>query len=225
MRNRERVKILYKFATTGRPQEFKNTLEIYYAKMSNLYDYQFIITVDNDDGSMNNQSVREYMDSKPNLSYFFGNSKTKVEAINADMRNVDFDILVNVSDDMIPIVDFFDEKIVELMLKSFPNLDGALHFNDGRESGSKKINTLSIIGRKLYDFFGYIYHPAYKSSCCDIEFTEVVRKLGKVIYSPEIIIRHKWGGNQGDKIYKKNYGFVREDKRMYCDRKVRGFPK
>lgn len=219
-----KMKILYKFATRGRPQEFKNTLEIYYAKMSNLYDYQFIVTVDNDDGSMNNQSIREYMDSKPNLSYFFGNSKTKVEAINANMRNVDFDILINVSDDMIPVVDFFDKKIVELMLESFPDLDGALHFNDGRESGNKVI-TLSIMSKKLYDYFGYIYYPAYKSSYCDIEFTDVVIKLDKVVYSSEIVVRHKWGGNQGDETYKKNYGCVREDKDTYHRRKAEGFPK
>jgi len=218
------MKILFKFPTRGRPEKFRNVLEKYYSMMSNQYEYEFIITLDNDDVSMNNPAMRKYMDSKPNLQYFFSGPKTKIEAVNADMEGVEFDILVLVSDDMTPVVNFYDVEIVQQMEKHFPSMDGALHFNDGK-FGQDRTITLSIMGKKLYDYFGYIYHPDYKSFRCDNEFTEVVEKLGKRVYVPKVIIRHDWGGDRSDAIYAKNYVHAKYDEGIYHNRKAKGFPK
>ena len=103
---------------------------------------------------------------------YYGNSKTKIEACNADMEKVEYpwDIVVLVSDDMVPIVRGYDDVIRSHMIASFPDTNGILWFNDGHQG--ENLNTLSVMGRTMYQSFGYIYHPSYKSFYCDTEFTD-----------------------------------------------------
>lgn len=220
-------KILYKFATRGRPEIFKKVLEKYYSMMSGRNEFEFVITIDRDDPLMTNPDMLRYMVETPNLRYFVTDSKTKIEAINANMEGLEFDILVVVSDDMVPQQVGFDDTIVKHMNQYFPDTDGALHYNDGC-CGVDRTITLSIMGKKLYNRFGYIYHPEYKSFYCDNEFTDVVRAWGKVQYFPDIIIRHEWkgGGEMADLTYKRNseYGNGYDDL-VYARRKAAGFPK
>jgi len=181
------VKILYKYPTRDRPLKFARCLNQYYKLMDQDSDFEFAITVDNDDPAMNNPETREFLNQVKNATYNFGDSKTKIEAINSDIPDTDWDILVLVSDDMIPEVEKFDNIIREKMIKHFPDTDGVLWFFDGWR---KDLNTLCILGRKYYDRFGYIYHPDYKSFWCDAEFTEVANKLGKQVFIDQVIIRH-----------------------------------
>lgn len=217
-------KILFKFATRARPGIFKRVLELYYQKLSHKHPFEFIISADVDDPTMNNPEMIAYMKQKPNLRFFFGNSKTKIEAINTDMQGAEFDILVVVSDDMEPQVSHFDDIIVTHMNQHFPDMDGALHYNDGC-CGQERTITLSIMGRELYNYLGYIYHPAYVSFYCDNEFTEVVRKLSKVKYFPQVIIKHTWKGDTSDLLYKRNSKMGRGDAQIFANRKSQGFPK
>ena len=220
------MRLLLKYPSRARWQWFQKTLELYYFKLSVNCDFQFLVTLDEDDVSMNTSEVREFLDSQPNLIYQYGKSKTKIEACNADMNLADeWDILVLISDDMIPIVNNFDEIIVDNMQKYFPDLDGALHFNDGLYGKDRTI-TLSIMGRKLYERFGYLYHPAYRSFYCDNEFTDEVYALGKAKYISQIIIQHKWHGGpkSNDALYRRNSG-MKGDEVVYNRRKLLGFPK
>ena len=143
-----------------------------------------------------------------------------------DATDIPWDILVLVSDDMVPIVDSFDNVIVDLMSKHFPDTDGALHFNDGL-FGQDRTITLSIMGRKMYERFGYIYHPDYKSFYCDNEFTDEVRRLDRVIYDPRVIIKHLWTGgpNSADELYRRNTEMGAPDEATYKRRLAAGFPK
>jgi hypothetical protein len=219
------VKILFKYPTRERPNLFRNTLNTWIKLLSNKFDHEFIITMDNNDKTMNNDIFRRYLDGIPKLKYFYGDSKTKIEAVNANMEDIDFDILVLVSDDMIPQIKGYDEIIVNKMLENFPEMDGALHFNDGC-CGRDTTITLSILGKKLYDYFGYIYHPSYKSFYCDNEFTEVVYREKKCIYIPQIIIKHCWKGWGGsDILYKKNDILGKGDSEIFYSRKQNGFLK
>ena len=138
------MKLLLKYPTRNRWKWFQKTLGLYYKKMSRDCNFQFLITADEDDITMNTPEVREFLDKQPNLIYRFGNSKTKIEACNADMDFADdWDVMVLVSDDMIPVVQDFDKIIVDNMEKHFSALDGALHFNDGL-FGKDRTITLSI---------------------------------------------------------------------------------
>ena len=220
------MKILFKYPTRSRSGWFKKTLSIYYEMMSDDCDFEFMITLDQDDVTMNNDGMREYLFSMKNLSYLYGKSKTKIEACNANISHVhEWDILVLVSDDMIPVVKDFDKIIVESMTKYFPDTDGALHFNDGA-FGKDRTITLSIMGRKMYERFGYVYHPAYRSFYCDNEFTNEVYALDRCHYDPHVIIKHRWHGGpkSKDALYRRNSG-MKGDEVVYDRRKLLDFPK
>lgn len=214
------MNFLFKYPTCKRPDWFLQTLRKYYSMLSGKNQYRFLITLNEDDKTMNNNEMKNIMNGFSNLIFKYGKHKSKIDAINADMEGEDFDILFLVSDDMIPVIRNFDIIIVEKMEKYFPDLDGALHFNDGFIGGDKCI-TLSIMGRKLYDYFGYIYHPDYRSFYCDQEFTEVVRQLGKVKYFSQVIVKHKWtGGSKSlDSLYIYNSKLNGADRITYHRRK------
>lgn len=222
------MKLLFKFPTRQRPIVFKRVLNNYYDLMSNNYDFNFLITLDENDITMNNEEIINFMKSKNNLKFVFGESKNKIDAVNRDMEYIkDWDILILVSDDMIPVVKNYDKIIVDNMVNNFPDTDGALHFDDGFLGGDKCI-TLSIFGKKLYDRFGYIYHPSYKSFYCDNEFTDEVYTLQKVKYIPQVIIKHNWRGDGADALYLRNsvLGKIKPtDEEVYKKRKSLGFPK
>jgi hypothetical protein len=164
-----------------------------------------------------------------NLEWHYGRSKNKIEAINADIYDWNWDILFIVSDDMIPIVKCFDQVIESDMLKYFPKLDGALHYDDGL-FGKDRTITLSIMGRELYRQLEYVYHPDYVSFYCDNEFTDVVRRMNKYQYINKCIVRHEWSGGpkSTDALYRRNSkmgSHMRLDERTYNLRKKLDFPK
>jgi hypothetical protein len=173
-------KILVKFPTRNRPVRFFETLDLYISKANNINNIIFLITCDNDDLTMNISNVHERLkqyQEKYNLKVYFENNTSKIEAINACMNKVtDWDILLLASDDMIPVVQGYDNIIRQDMETYYSNLDGILWYGDGHQD---KINTLCILGKTYYNRFSYIYHPSYKSLFCDNEYTEVALSLNK----------------------------------------------
>src|SRR4030043_73973 len=97
-------RFLFKYPTRGRPDWFKQTLENYFNKLSGKHQYQFIIAMDTDDASMNNQEMRNWLALKAGnvLTYYYSNHRTKIEACNSGIPDEGWDILVLVSDDMVP---------------------------------------------------------------------------------------------------------------------------
>ncbi len=216
------MRILFKYATKGRPEWFKQTLETYQRLFSGNHFCYFIVSMNEDDPTMNNLDIRSFLLSKSNVAFEYGKHKCKIEAINADMEGVDcFDILVVVSDDMVPVVQDFDDIIASDMNKYFPNLDGALHYPDGIQRDN--LITCSIMGKKLYDNFGYIYNPAYLSLFCDTEFTEIVKRDKKVKFIDRMIIRHEWRKHD-DELYNRNNALFGRDREVFESRKEANFP-
>ena len=174
---------------------------------------------------MNNDSVRAKLDSYPNLKYYFGHSKSKIEAVNADISsNIDFDILLLASDDMEPVLPGYDVNIKNKMNEYFPDTDGVLWYNDGFQRDN--LNTLVIIGKKYYERFNYIYHPAYQSLYCDTEFTLVSKALKKVQYFDEILIKHvqySIVNEQPDELYIRNDKLESVDRITFQERSKNNF--
>jgi hypothetical protein len=218
-------KLLIKFPTRNRPEKFFSVLDEYIKKANNLNKIAFLITLDNDDQSMkkNIHRLEEYK-KICKLVYFFGDSKTKIQACNADINKVSgWDIILLASDDMIPIINGYDDIIRKDMNDFFGDMDGVLWYNDG---GQNRINTLSILGKKYYERFGYIYHPDYISLWCDNEFTEVSERLNKVYKSDKIIIEHKHPAYQKtnyDELYVRNESYFSIDKEIYERRNAKNF--
>jgi len=216
------MKFLFKYPTRGRPEQFKETLNEWIDKLSGKHEYHFFITMDVDDPTMNNGVMWQYLDNvSRKVFYNYGNHASKVEAVNADMDsslNKDFDILVLVSDDMLPVVKDYDDFIADAMQGYYPDLDGALNFFDGL-NGNPDCCTLTIMGRKLYERFGYIYHPSYLGTHCDNEFTDDCREMGKIVWFADCIISHNWRGSYYDALSQRDTKNFATDRANYEARK------
>jgi hypothetical protein len=218
------MKLLIKFPTRARPKKFFKVLDLYYLHLRDT-NFKFIVSCDTDDTTMNTPEIKEKLQQYPNLKFCFNNNTTKVEAINNDLSDVEFDILLLASDDMIPVKPGYDKIVKEKMSQNFPDTDGVLWFNDGFQKSN--LNTLCIIGEKYYNRFKYIYHPSYKSLYCDTEFTIVSQKLNRVKYFDDTIIKHEQYSiinEQPDELYIRNDKLQFDDKNNFECRYKNNFP-
>ena len=220
--------ILYKFATRSRPDKFISGIENIVNLSSDKNNFKILVSADIDDATMYNKDVlnRIYNHIKSGLvEIHYGNSKSKIDAINRDMDKAgEWDILVNFSDDMQFIKNGFDETIRNDFKINFPDLSGNLHYNDGFQKD--RISTMSIFGKGWYDRFKYIYHPDYKSLFCDEEYTYVARKLNKMVYIQDIIFNHNHPANVGgmvDEQLRKTESFWDEDRNTFERRSKNNF--
>ena len=220
------MRILLKCPTRSRPRKIVETLRKY-IHLANRPDLLGVaISCDSDDSTMQ-QTDELYRVLSPCAwkRVFYSNNKTKIEACNSNMNEVDYpwDIVVLVSDDMIPQIRGYDDVIRSNMMARFPDTDGILWFNDGAQGN--KLNTLTIFGRKMYESFGFLYHPSYKSLFCDTELTDQCNNelKHKCQYIPYCIIRHEHPGTgfaqNMDPLYAKNQRYWNEDMYNYISRK------
>lgn len=221
------LRILVKFPTRERPDQFLKVLNLLNEKATDRDNIDYLISWDSDDPTMNGNVIAEaalivdYLISIPAVS------NNKVHACNRDIEKAnDWDIVVLISDDMIPQIDGWDEVIRQAMTKYHPDTDGCLWFYDGYQD---RICTLSILGRKYYDRFGYIYNPDYNSLFCDEEFTNVAQGLDKMTYFTTVLFKHSHFINdptvKRDALYDRNEAYFNIDKEIYNKRKALGFPK
>lgn len=207
--------ILFNFASRSRPDKFKQCVEN--IRSLAVHPYVILVKADSDDSSMG----MDYVPKASDLIYSYGISNNKIHAINRDIDKVkDWDILINMSDDMLFNKYAFDDTIIN----SFDNNDQFLHFPDGNRND---LATMSIMGRKYYDRFNYVYHPSYISLWCDNEAQEVAQSLGCYKYCNIHIFDHlhpAWGKGNYDMQYKKTESYNPQDKMNYETRKYYGFP-
>lgn len=217
------MNLLIKFPSRERRVKFLNTLALYQRLKTNP-DTRFLITLDSNDREMNNDSCKTMLNLWGNMDVFYGESKNKVDACNRDLNEYDkpWDIVLLASDDMIPRMTGFDDRIISDMQKYFPDTDGVLFYHDGYTP----LNTLCVIGRKYYDRFLYIYNLSYSSLWCDNEFMNVADKLGKQVFINEVLIGHEHysnGTGRMDTLMRKNEGFYHRDLKVYEARKAVNF--
>jgi hypothetical protein len=233
MLNNNSKHLLLNWPTRQRPSKFMENLDGYLKLASAEHHITLVVSMDNDDLLCNNQDFRKFLDASKSenvdVIYSYGESLGKVAAINRGVPTTPWDIVISTADDMESAEQGWDDIIVQDMLREFPNLDGALNYNNDPRletkgpEGFKTLITLPVIGRKLYDRFGYIYHPAYKSEYCDDEQTEVFEKLGGLRHIDRRPIVHKWEENQ-DELMQRNIQVGQiVDKKTYETRKSLNF--
>lgn len=225
--------LLLKYPTRNRPLKFMNNLNAYLNKASGKHSLTVVVTMDSDDSTMNNNPMRYYLTGKikeaVNVAFSYGQSKGKIAAINRDVPSSDWDIVVSTADDMEPMEDGWDDIIASDMSLHFPDLNGALNYNNDPRleekgpEGYRTLITLPVIGRKLYDRFGYIYHPSYRSEWCDNEQTQVFEALGVLKHIDRRPIVHKWSENQDDLMRKNMHEGITYDRSVYEQRKAKNF--
>jgi len=164
------MKILFKYTSRSRRSNFLRGYDSILNKIANREDYHILISVDGDDQSMSPLPVLD-----GNYTFVVGNSKNKIDAINRDINefDYDFDILINMSDDMIFTKKGFDDII---RAEFYNDFNQYIHFNDGNQKDN--VCTMHIVGRDYYNRFKYIYHPEYISLWCDVENDIVAKQLG-----------------------------------------------
>ena len=228
------MRMVVKFPTRGRPERFVSVLTKYINFLSGMHDVRFVVSFDHDDPTMNNDNMWSLF-HRLNLQHdgiivpVCGASKGKIAAVNADLDKVvrlNPDVILLASDDMIPVVGGYDDVIAANMKKHFPDTDGVLWFNDGFSGGNRLI-TLSILGRKYFERFGYLYYPGYRSVFCDNEFTNVAVMLGKAVFIDQVIIQHQWVGatHPNDPLHMRNESpeMYAHDKAVYESRAAANF--
>lgn len=223
------MRILLKCPTRSRPQKVMETLTQYMKLANHPEQIGVAISCDDTDATMSRNLVHEELNRilKPTAWHriFTCPNRSKIQACNANMNEIDWewDIVVLVSDDMIPHVQGYDDVIRTHMLARFPDTDGILWFNDGYRG--EELNTLNIFGRKMYQRLGFMYHPDYKSFFCDNEISDLCRGelKDKCLYVPYPIIRHEHPGTgytqNMDALYQHNNQYFYEDAKTYISRK------
>ena len=111
-------------------------------------DVPFVISYDYDDAPMTPDVIAATQGLACEVLCFAGASKTKIEAVNADIDRVGgWDVLLVISDDMFCRRKGWDSLIIQNMNTHFPDTDGSLWFYDGSQ---RKINTIPCLGRKYF---------------------------------------------------------------------------
>jgi hypothetical protein len=102
------MKILIKYPSRNRKEKFYDTLNKMKAMANNLNDIIFHFTIDDDE-------VQMYF-----VETLGGKSNNKIHAVNRDVPESDWDILVVMSDDMVCITHGWDDIIRQDMNENFP---------------------------------------------------------------------------------------------------------
>ena len=211
------MKILFKYTTRSRPEFFKRGMDSIINNCT-AENYQILVSKDEDDTSM--YGMEEQYKDNSKVVFCRGENKNKIFAINRDLDVItDWDILVNMSDDMVFNQYGFDAHI----RGEFDNLDQCLHFPDGNTTA---LITMSILGRKFFDRFGYIYHPDYVSLFCDNEQTEVAQILGCYKFINKNIFSHlhpAWAKAASDEQYRHTESFWGVDEATFHRRRANNF--
>ncbi len=106
--------IIIKLPTRQRSNLIFDVLDEYYRLLSGKHKVSFILSCDADDNDM--LGVKDRLEKYENLTTYFGNNKSKIEAMNANISSSsEFDIVVGASDDMLPIKQDYDDIMASKM--------------------------------------------------------------------------------------------------------------
>lgn len=217
--------LLIKYATRGRWRQFFAAIDNIYATIR-TNQFKIVVSADNDDVEMNSPEVREWVKRYNNVELHYGNHKSKIAAINADINPAtQWKWLVNMSDDMKFVEYGWDQKMLQdIRTKWVDGWDWFAHFNDGYVGN--KLPTMSVIGRGWYDRTHYIYYPGYKSVSCDAEEMHKAQMLGRYEYFDSVYFHHIHPANTkepSDYIYRRNHEFGEADTELYFARLKKKF--
>jgi hypothetical protein len=219
------MRILVKYPTRERYRQFETILNRTYEMATDKENVHFLVSVDANDPQV--RMYQAFAQGKPYVTMVTGISNGKIHACNRDVNEYagHWDVLLLLSDDMIPSYGGWDVLLRQEMDQHHPDLDGVLFHSDGYQRD--RLNTMCIMGRKYYDRFRYVYNPEYTSLWCDNEFMLVSRQLKKEFYSDVVLFRHEHYGNnrhiRADSLMVKNEKFYQQDKGVFERRRARNF--
>ncbi len=224
------LKLLFKFPCRGREKLFFESLDSLNRNIRDVNNYHISITIDTDDGILNTPEVVEKINTYPNTSIGWGLSKSKVDAINRNFPDYDYDVVICWSNDMFMSMYGADDIMRDYIMQIGNNrndMDFLIHFPepDSREY----LNVLYVATRKYYERFGYIYHSSYLSLWCDNESKLVSEILGRYhfvgvpsLYEHKNPAYHHYGMER-DVLFNEQQGHWEQDEKNFHERKSRNF--
>jgi hypothetical protein len=179
--------------TTVRPHAIAQVIKLW-CERSTRRSIEWVICVDKDDAE-SFQAAKVALEA--NLGTFPAVSrkakivvnngpKTSTAGWNAAAEQTQGKVIIAVADDFVPPRSW-DELLLGLDPKTWPDEDRVIHVNDGYV---QTLCTLSILTRKRYERFGYLFYPKYQSLFSDTEFTEVAYRDGAVIEAMHLLFEH-----------------------------------
>ncbi len=177
-------KILFKYPSRGRKNDFFDGLDSIVNNMQDRGNYMISCTLDEDDPVMHDLEVMHTLEEYKqicNLEIAWRKSESKIHAVNRDVPENDWDVIIVMSDDM--RIRFYG---FDTILRTFLNQSvaddgvGLIHVPD--QDAKHLLATMYIATRGFYNLFGYIYHPSYKSLWCDNEIMDIARMFGWYYY-------------------------------------------
>lgn len=220
--------ILVKLPSRQRAHRCIETIKNWRSLASSPDRITMLIGIHRDDETMNKPSMLDVFRQLGCIAHIH-DGQTKVQAMNAGVADHlrGHEILILAADDMRCTVKGWDERIRRDMAAHWPNLDGALFYNDGHQGA--RINTLPVMGVNLWRKFGYFYHPAYASLFCDNEYQDVLQALNRLPYFDDCIIEHCHPifkrGIEADALLAHTDSFWDQDKATYERRKPTAIPR
>lgn len=167
--------------TRGRPAPAWECMNLWKDRMSSHNKLEYIISLDRDDADKY-QPILKHQQDFP-LKVVTWDNPTMVAALNRGAKFATGDVLIYVSDDF-ECPDNWDLKIQSAVGSK---IDWVLFVRDGLQ---EETQTISILSRKYYEHFGYMYYPEYISMWADPDFTQTAIRMGKVIDGKHLTFKH-----------------------------------
>lgn len=168
--------------TSVRAQAIPSIVDLWRQTSTGKYPIEIVISVDG-----NSPECLKAAQSVPGAVVVIQNEApfNSVRGWNAAAAKTTGKVIIAVADDFKPCPGW-DEKLFTLK-SGWVDEDWVAHTEDGYVHN---LCVLSILTRKRYDRYGYLFYPQYESMFCDTEFTEVAYREGRVLDAKHIYMEH-----------------------------------
>lgn len=171
--------------TTVRPHVMPVVLANWNSR-SKLNQHEWCIGVDEGDAA-SFAAAKALAQEHPNVKVVVNTgAKTCVAGWNAAAAATTGKVIIAVADDFMP-PQGWDELLLSIQSGGWIDKEHVIKVEDGYVHN---IFVLSILTRKRYERFGYLFYSKYQSLFCDTEFGEVATRDGVVIEANHLLFEH-----------------------------------
>ena len=169
--------------TSCRPAVIQNVVQMWRSRADNPDAVEVVIGVDGNNqaaqvAAMGVAGAKVVVQDKPPFNCVRGWNKAA--------ENTTGKVIICVADDFNP-PQHWDTQLLQLNPPNWVDGEHIVHTEDGYVHD---IAVLSILTRKRYDRFGYVFYPQYESMFTDTEYTHVAYRDGVVIQAKQLLFEH-----------------------------------
>lgn len=210
--------LLIKLPSRERPKLLLERVAKLAALCADPLNTRILVSGDMDDATMTGALIDRLRGFRVHVDVRLGARVSKIEAVNRDLVQEPWDIVLVASDDMVPVLEGYDNEIRKQMALYHPDGDGCLWFSDGR---CERLCTYPIMGRRYFDRDGHVYWPGYTSYYADDEQTAKAQRRGRMVGSGKVLLRHDhtvFGAAVNDALYCHNRKGKKRDAYLFQQR-------